>query len=267
MRKLLLIVISFLSLLSCEEVVDWTLEPTPQERLVVDGILTDELKKQEIRLSGLMTDINGDPFGITGANILISGDDGSYSFQEVIDSPGLYRSHAPFAIRAAKTYTLHIDWNGTAFEAESQGVSSLPMRDFNIARYEQTDSVIIQGLGVEYSPVEQAMYEFVIDWSSVEPMGKNKGKLVHYVFSSINIGQLFGPDKDRLIFPEQSLVIVRKYALDDGFAEYLRSLVVETQWKGGFFEETNGNLPTNISNGGLGYFAVCTVQTDTLMAR
>jgi hypothetical protein len=267
MKRFMLIILSISVMLSCEEIIDWQPEQTAEQKIVIEGILTDELVHQEIRLSGLMDDINGIATGISGAEIAVMGDDAIHQFAEDDFSPGLYRSLQPFRIRVGKLYTLEIDWNDKQIEAEAKAVASLPMRQFGIAGFEQTDSVFIQGLGVDYSAVEQAMYEFEIDWSSIIPSGKNRARLVHYIFSSINIGQLFGPEKDRLIFPKGSTIVVKKYALNEGFAEYLRSLVVETQWKGGFFEETNGNLPTNLSNGALGYFAVCTVQSDTLIAQ
>ena len=52
-----------------------------------------------------------------------------------------------------------------------------------------------------------------------------------------------------------------------GFAAYLRALLMETEWQGGAFDEASANLPTNITNGGLGYFAVCGVLADTLVAE
>lgn len=254
--------------ISCEEVIEWYPKDIAENKLVVQAILTDENKHQEIYLTGLLDSINGESSGISGAFIEVKSETEIHLFWEDPQNKGRYLSSNSFEIEPGSNYELTIDWNQQKFEAITRAVeSSLPMRSFSFATYQQSDSVYIEGIGVEYSESEQALYEFIIDWNYIIPSDTSRAKQVHYVFNSINIGQLFGPDKDQLVFPKGSIVFQRKYALSPDYAEYLRSLVVETQWKGGFFEESNGNLPTNISNGALGYFAACTVRNDTIIAE
>ena len=50
-------------------------------------------------------------------------------------------------------------------------------------------------------------------------------------------------------------------------ANYFRSMLMEIEWQGGIFDETPSSLPTNISNGGLGFFGVSAVLSDTLIAQ
>ena len=47
----------------------------------------------------------------------------------------------------------------------------------------------------------------------------------------------------------------------------VRALLMEAEWQGGVLDEASGSLPTNISSGGLGFFAVCAVLSDTLVAQ
>ena len=42
---------------------------------------------------------------------------------------------------------------------------------------------------------------------------------------------------------------------------------METEWQGGVYDENSASLPTNISNGGLGFFGVSAVLSDTLLAE
>lgn len=265
--RLVMIILAFLFLLSCERVIDWQPQLTSEEKLVVEAIITDENKRQEIYLSTLLDSLNGGPNPVSGAFVMVENATESHLFWEDIEENGLYRSQNAFAIVPGSIYKLTIDWNGNKYEAWTTASEVLPMRSFSFPTYGETDSVYIAGIGVEYNDSEEAMYEFTIDWQHIIPGDSSIARQVHYVFTSINIGQLFGPDKDQLYFPKGSLVFQRKYGLNPAYAEYLRSLVVETQFKGGLFEESNGNLPTNISNGGLGYFAACSVLNDTLIVE
>jgi hypothetical protein len=267
MRKILLGIALVFGFCSCEQVIDWPYTALDEERLVVEAILTDEYRQQEIRLHGLLDTLNGESNGISGAFVELTGNGETHLFWEAPSGLGQYISTNPMAIQPGIEYTLSIDWNQQKYQAGATAVEGYPMREFSFGSLEGTDSVFIQGSGVDYDDNEQAMYEFLIDWQHLVPGDSSRAKQLGYVFRSINIGQLFGPEKARLVFPRGSKVYVTKYALSDDFAEYLRSMVVETQWKGGVFEETSGNLPTNLSNGALGYFAACTLQRDTLIAE
>jgi hypothetical protein len=262
-----MIILGFIFLASCEQVIEWQPQFTTEEKLVVEAIITDENKKQEIHLSTLLDSLNGIPSGVSDAFVMVENATESHLFWEDAEEKGKYLSQNAFKVYPGSIYKLTIDWKENKYEAWTTASDVLPMRNFSFPAYGETDSVYIAGIGVEYNDSEEAMYEFLIDWRHIIPGDSSLAKQVHYVFSSINIGQLFGPDKDQLYFPKGSIVFQRKYGLGDGYAEYLRSLVVETQWKGGLFEESNGNLPTNISNGGLGYFAACSVLNDTLIVE
>jgi len=251
-------------LTSCEEVIEWDIPENEDKSIVIEAIITNEMKRQEIVLSSSFTDLNGLGEAIQDAECFVTSKGQVIEFQEI--SPGKYLSLDVFAIEIGKKYKLLVKTGGKEFEAISEAVENAPVANFPFVRHNQTDSVYIANVGVDYSQQEQAMYDFNIDWKHLEPDGKNEARLKHFVFNSVNIGQLFGPEKERLLFPRGSVVIKRKYALNEDFAEYLRGNVIESQWKGGFFEEASGNLKTNLNNGALGFFAVCSVQSDTLIA-
>ena len=48
------------------------------------------------------------------------------------------------------------------------------------------------------------------------------------------------------------------------YQEYLRSLLSETEWRGGVFDVEKANVKTNMSEGAIGFFAVTTVVSDTI---
>ena len=56
-----LLTLLILLLLSCEEKTEWDLDTNLPKVIVVEGVLTDERKAHEVRISRPMTDPNGIP--------------------------------------------------------------------------------------------------------------------------------------------------------------------------------------------------------------
>jgi hypothetical protein len=52
--------------------------------------------------------------------------------------------------------------------------------------------------------------------------------------------------------------------LNPDHAEFIRSLLSETSWQGGVFSSVPSNVKTNLSDGAVGYFGVCDVETKFL---
>jgi hypothetical protein len=123
-----------------------------------------------------------------------------------------------------------------------------------------------------YNPDDLAMYEVRISWShlvdSTLTDTLTEARMMHYTLNTIDVSHIVFPqEKEEVLFPAGSILIVRKYSLTEDFAAYLRALLAETEWQGSLFEDARGNLPTNISNGGLGYFSACSVVADTVVAE
>jgi hypothetical protein len=81
---------------------------------------------------------------------------------------------------------------------------------------------------------------------------------------SFDAVQIFSPDKEKIYFPKNTTIIQKKYSLSNEHAEFIRSLLFETEWRGGFFDVEAFNVSTNLSEGAVGYFGVSTVLTDTI---
>jgi predicted DNA-binding antitoxin AbrB/MazE fold protein len=187
-------------------------------------------------------------------------------FLESPTEPGLYQTLQPGAVIPGVSYRLNILWEGQAYEAENQLVHVLPIPEINFER-KSADSLSLANPPGVFSANEQAMYEFNIDWTGLSGSDSSRAQQVFYVFQTLDVNGIFKPDAQTVYFPEGSKVIVRKYGLNEDFAEFLRSLAMEVEWQAGLVDEASASLPTNISNGGLGYFAVCAVRLDTLVAQ
>ena len=104
-----------LALNACVEPIEIELE-NEESILVIEGIITDELQKQEITLSrSFAVDENG-PNPVTNATVLVNSSDGnSYSFSENED--GQYLSIAPFKVELGKEYSLQIETANGVYES------------------------------------------------------------------------------------------------------------------------------------------------------
>ena len=126
-RNRYLIYVLLLVIVSCEEAVDWDFKPGENNQLVVDAILTDELKVQEIKLSLSFDRLNDEAMPVSGAEVQVISGVQTVVFQEDNDVPGLYLSEQAFAAELEIQYRLEILWDGESYEAENEMVPVLPL--------------------------------------------------------------------------------------------------------------------------------------------
>jgi len=258
---------TLMQLTACLEEVDWELSPEQNGHLVVDAILTNEEKIQSLRLSNSYDNLNDSIPSISNAIVTVSSFSEEYAFFPVAGDPGLYQSQIPFACQKDVPYSLNVFWQDSLYTATTTLSFVAPLQEITFNNIAETDSFEILEVAPLYHPLEQAFYEINLDWTSIVPGDSSRAKMYHYTFRTVDGSELVRPPREQVIFPRGTVLIEEKFGLDDGFAEFLRALVMETEWKGGAFDEASSSLPTNISSGGLGYFAVCGVLSDTIVVE
>jgi hypothetical protein len=254
-------------LFTCETPVDWELKPGDNGKLVIEAIITNEEKMQEVKLSLSYDDFNEKPQPVSDAVVRMYDGQNTVQFLEDPGNPGTFLSEIPFAAGLLKGYGLEVGYKGRQHLAFSYMVPVLPMETLTFQQIGETDSLRINYVASTYGVVEEAMYEIDIDWNHIHPSDSSRARVYYYTFNTVNASQLFSPPRQEVIFPRGSIVIEKKYSLNEEFADFLRNLVLETQWQGGVYEEESGSLPSNFSNGALGYFGLCAVKRDTLIAE
>ncbi len=262
--KILYILFLTLSLISCEKKIDWTQKPSGNKYIVVESTITNEYKNQLVKISKSVSEINQKPEMISGANVVISDGFDNYTFQEDSSQKGYYYSKQKFIAVINKTYQLSITFEGKTFTAFAR---MFPVSDFSIVKYAHKDSSKMYYLTEEpnqFSLNENAMYEISIDWSALSEYSdssytKTHALLYFYSLSSIDIPEIFSAETDKIFFPKGSIITERKYSLTPAHAQFIRSLLLETTWRGGTFDLEQGNVTTNLTNGALGFFAACSV--------
>jgi hypothetical protein len=261
-----------LAISSCEGVIDWNLDNTPENIVVVNARITNEFKIQEIYLAYPVPGMNDMPESFTGAVVSVAWGQQVVWFTEHENNPGTYLSNQPFAAAVETTYLLTIEKDELYFEAQTYMLPVLPYNLPHFSFHQNLGLYSINWNNEQYSPLEQALLEADIDWSHLpgydHPDSVSLARMLFYTLSTIDVSYIVFPqDKEQVYFPGGSNVMISKYSLNNEYGAYLRALLSETQWQGSLFESARGNLPGNISNGGLGYFSACAVIRTTLVVE
>jgi hypothetical protein len=113
----------------------------------------------------------------------------------------------------------------------------------------------------------EVTYDWSVDTSYCRTYGYCQAAETFYWLNNVDVNEAFSPEKEKIKFPKQTLIFRKKYSLTDEHQEFLRSLLIETEWRGGIFDVQQGNVLTNLTNGAIGYFAVCMVVSDTAVVE
>jgi len=264
MKRYIIFGLMLLLLASCEEQISWNLKPGNTVSVFVDGLITDELKSQTITVAKPVTNINLKAEPVSGATVLVSTDELVYTFRESPTTPGTYISASPFAGIPGKTYSLLITDKTRTYSAKS--LLAIP-KTFSFLKYganAEDGKYRITSVAKSYDPTDPAMYEIQLDWSTAPgyenaPPDSCKAKLYYYTLPTIDVSEVFAPGLEKVNFPKGTIITERRYSLTNEHAAFVRAILLETTWQGGFFNTATANVPTNLSEGGVGFFGACGV--------
>jgi len=272
MKKLLTYILVLMLLVSCEEQSDWDLQKADNDFIVVDGIITNELKVQTLTIMKPVTTLNGNPEPVSDATVLVSSNLLTHTFHEDSVHRGTYLSDIAFTGIRNQTYTLLITSGNRNYS--SKAVLAAPVANINMIDYqlnENDNKYHFSKVPFPYNPLVSAMYEVQLDWSTA-PGYENenpdlcKAKLFYYVLPTIDVSELFAPELEKITFPPGTVITEYRYSLTAEHAAFLRAVLLETTWQGGYFNTASANIPTNLSTGAIGFFGACGVvkQTETV---
>ncbi len=262
MRTIFYIVLSGLILLAaCEEPIDWKLDPQDERVLVVDGIFTNENLNHLVKLSLSNKHSNEGFVPASNAQVVIS--DGT-DFVQLTEFPlrsGFY--YTP-KIRAStnRQYILFIQYGGEEYFASDRAKPVELMKSVDIRPV--NDSLFTIFFTAEN---DQSYIRHFLTWENTAYCSQSNdicfAQINHYDLKTVDVNDLFKSNKERVLFPENTILLRKKYSISNIYRAYLRALLSETEWRGGLFDIEKGNVFSNVSNGALGFFAVSTVVSDT----
>ena len=260
-----LIIVSFLAGLffSCEKEIERPLSNKEFNTIVIESILTNEYKYQKVILSLPSATQNQMRSPVSSATVSISSGDQEIQFTESSTEKGSYYSNEKFAASISKTYQLQINANGTNYNASTSIIAVSNYNPIDIKAISDS-SYKLNSPTSSYNPSEQAMFELDLSWFADSLV---QIKTYRYQLNTLDVSIVFSPEEENIIFPKGTMIIGKKYSLTDDYAAYIRAMLAETHWQGGLFDDEKADLPTNISNGGLGYFTACSVVVDTLIVE
>ncbi|MGD0709667.1 MAG: DUF4249 family protein [Bacteroidales bacterium] len=262
MKKTIFYIIIIILLSSCEKKVDWLLQNGDTNLIIVDGIITDQDTTQSIKLSFPVTKLNAIPTPVTGATVIVSNEDGSYPMEENPANSGIYQTTNDSVRKPGENYTLSIKYNNKNYTATTTMLPGIyPQTDSIVP--DKNDSLYHISTGNNYDAVNYAMYEILIDWSKNHKQlltPDSSARLLYYTLPTIDESELFPPNTQSVSFPVGTVITIKRYSLTLAYAQYIRALLLETTWQGGLFDTEHANLPTNLSNGAVGFFATCGVR-------
>jgi len=264
MRKEWVHIIWIFLLLACEEPTNWDLKTQSTDLIVVEAQITNELKNHVVRLSRTVTALNEKPEPVSGAIVAVWTVGLQTQFVEFPIGSGMYYSDTVQAV-VGKAYKLYINYNGKEYTAATRMVPVTPLKPLNYHLVDEEEGLY----GINYQDSnEPSKKEYWISWGHLpefqdQALTETLAKTFHYTLESIDVNQLFKPDKERILFPAGSYVLRKKYSMSEDQQACCRTFLSETEWRGGVFDVKKGNVITNLSEGAIGYFAVSTVVSDT----
>jgi hypothetical protein len=231
-------------LIACEESADLPLSSYDTNLVVVEGILTNENIKHRIKLTRPYKTQNEKPEPISGAVVTIGDGTTIYTLTESPAGSGEYNE---------KEYTA--------------ADSAVPVETLPTLHYEQKGDAYI----LTFSPSGQDanFIDHILTWENTSACtaANCAGKVVYYDLKTVDVNDIYKPDKTDFTFPLYTTIVRRKYSLSPAYRAFLRSLLSETEWRGGVFDVQRDNVSTNLSEGAIGFFAVSTVVSDTTIIQ
>lgn len=258
------LITGLLFLTGCVKETVWNLEHTAGRKLVVDGILTDEVKVHTIVLTRSVEDLNQTPEPVSGATLLLSNEDSAWVLTEQLTGPGHYSTPGYFSALPGKYYTLQIYVRDQVYTARSAMTEGSFFRELIYLKNEATGLYYIDWVANSFSTGSPAMWEVLLDWSKVNGYTtadslETHARLLFYTLPTLDVSEIFAPMMESVFFPKGTIITERRYSLTPEHAEFVRELLLETNWAGGLFTTAAANVTTNLSGGATGFFGVCSV--------
>lgn len=268
--KRILLYIGILIMASCAKQSDWVPEGSGPDLIVVEGVLTNEAVRQSIYIHHSIQGLNEEPVPVSGANVLISNETNTYQLTEDPDQAGTYLSDSVVVATLDKNYSLLILYNDLVYSAQSYMVAGKSFPELSYVKNDDDDLYHISYVASAFESQDPAMWEVLLDWSMVPGYGHLepeicKRKLLFYTLPTLDISQIFAPVVEEESFPAGTRIDQRRYSLNPEHAAFIRTLLLETSWQGGVFPSAPANVITNISEGGIGFFGVCAVNSLSII--
>lgn len=269
MRQTGIYILLILLLTSCVKEADWSVPENGADYIVVDGIITNEYRTQYISLRFNKAGLNDQATPLSGAEVIISNEDETYQLSEDPEEAGRYITDTIVVAKFNKNYSLLIFYQNRFYSAQANMVPGKTFAELTYKKKDDEDLYFIDYVASAFDADDPAMWEIDIDWSMVpgyefQDPESCKKKLMFYSLSTLDVSQVFAPIVEQVYFPAGTNITQRRYSITSEHIDFLRSLLLETSWQGGVFPSDPANVSTNLSDGAIGFFGICAVNSISL---
>ncbi len=254
----------------CVKELEWEQTDDTPSLLVVEGLVTSREQNQYVKLTrSREVIVEGQAATISGAIITVSDGEQIHKYYE--EESGIYVSEKAWAGQVGKNYYLTIELEGEIYEAKDSMVEATIPPDVSIR-----ESELAQGFyWVEYpgnfggeSPArlniqivapddwaETFPYEITEYWEDKQN-GYSNGDSSYYIHPYVEPPAVLAYGILEVgIFPLGSEIHLEHGSLSPEHYDFVRAFMAETEWKGlGPFGYNPANIPTNLTNGAIGFF-------------
>jgi len=272
MKKNIHILLILFTLVSCQKEVSWNIPVSELNFIIVDGVITNVRGSQSIRVFYPVTQLNANPAPVAGAQVLITSEDSLWQLKEDTVTPGIYRTGNTYIAIPGKNYSLFISYRDKVYSAKASMVPGSEFRELEYVKNEDNDLYHLDWVANAFSSENPAKWEILLDWSKVPGYTQLnqelcKARLEFFTLPALDVSEIFAPEMQKISFPAGTQITENRYSITPGYAAFLRTLLLETNWQGGLFNTAPSNVVTNLSSGAKGYFAACAVTTVYLTVK
>jgi hypothetical protein len=277
MKHILIIVFTtILAFGSCTEKIDLDLNQGENNRLVVEGSITTEYKIHQVKLTRTSAYFQNQK-GIPELNALVSirNNDTTINLFDIKNN-GTYLTDRKYAGKTGKKYTLQIKLaNGQEFSASE---TILPVSQMDSVKYQYIKPELPFNKTAHYhinifvredpAPGNYYQWEIFMDGNHVTDTLRLKVFASdEYVNGSYLSNWTIYRIPETKLRNEQHEIKVQMLSVSKEKYTFYYAILLETIYSGSAFSGTPANVPSNISNGALGFFSASAVSESTLIIQ
>jgi hypothetical protein len=267
--KYFLLLISALYLIACEEVIEFDLNNQENSRLVVEGNLTDQTKAHVVKLTRTSSYYENQQAPLeTGATVTLSDGTSIHTLTET--SQGIYETLPTYKGEIGKSYTLTITTSN--FDTYSATSTLNPVANIDTIMVDMDGGIkgpedhflAFKHFGPE-PPTLGNNYMWLIEMNG-ENLTSTATEITFVTDEFVNGNYIGGfiiheIEEKEIPLVDSLKIEVELHSISREYHDFLMAVVMETEFSGSIFSGPPANIPSNISNGGLGFFRASAVNS------
>ncbi len=255
---------------ACTEELDVTFNTSETKRVAVDGLFTTDTTAHTVKLEWTTNYFSSDPLNkVTGATVTISDGQDIIFLSET--EPGIYQTDSNVYGVPGNTYTLNVELtDGEAYTASDEmnavpGIDSITITENKL--FNDWDNFIfghgylISHHGPDYKGVNN-FYEWNLYIDGVldnDTIGEAWPLDASFIDGSYMSLPLFFLNQERMLEDSVYDITLEFQSISKEYYEFYFATMME-QFRGTPWDAPPADLPTNVSNKGVGYFKTVAIK-------